>query len=450
VRKKIFVLGIASLIILGIFGCSKNKFKLTSSQPTDIPYYNLANDTCFVCHNVSTLKKTMDTELGTEIVPLYVNREKFSRSIHRANRCVDCHADIVWDNVKKEHPIVPKYYGGWANFSAEDIIQGRNYYTKASVSCVNCHTDQSEFFSSQHYLIKDIKNSRMEINIYNGIEIGKDYIGNEAKCGKCHLTCATCHFKGEKAQEATGEITDFWSQLLKGEKIGVDGLTNWAIDWTTNVEAHTFATGEELRSSNDLCRICHTGFYTNYEQKGYYHPDGFLYWDSLVSQGVNKYPQFEELQFLFGNIYVNTGIPNLDSLYSDISNEGHSIKKGKCLDCHNNSPAQIHSLALPSCKDNGCHPGIAFKKAGLHQDIVCVACHDATMEPWREPNLGGKVDTVKVAAVKNNKVINWHSHMIIKPDGVNTNYCERKCHNPETGRRIGAHFSRPHTGTIHK
>ncbi|MDP3025955.1 MAG: hypothetical protein Q8O10_10545, partial [candidate division Zixibacteria bacterium] len=60
--KKTIIIGATLLILIAIAGCTKNKFKLTRSQPTDIPYYNLVNDTCFVCHNVSTLKKTIGNE----------------------------------------------------------------------------------------------------------------------------------------------------------------------------------------------------------------------------------------------------------------------------------------------------------------------------------------------------------------------------------------------------
>lgn len=438
-RRKLVTLGMVGLIILGVTGCSKNKFKLTRSEPTDIPYYNPSNDTCFVCHTVSTLKKT----IGNETVPLYVNREKFARSTHRANRCVDCHTDITFH---KGHSEIPKSYGGWVNLGAEDTSQTINYTTKASIACVNCHTHQLGFLSSQHYLIEDINNSYQETNKRNGIKVGRDY--DVAKCAKCHLTCSTCHFKGQKVQTITGEITDYWSDLLLNgitNSILYNGLTNWAIDWTTNVEAHDFATGEELENSSDLCRVCHTGMYTNYKGRGYYVPKDSLDMDSVVSQGVYKYPQYEELKFLFGNIPVNTGIPSLDNLYAPdtITNDDHAIKK--CLDCHNHSPAEIHSLALPSCKDNGCHPEKIIEISEPHSDVACVACHDATMNVWRDPKSGNKV---RVAAIIDNKVINWHSHMLIKPDGEKTNFCDRRCHNAETDG-VGAPHSHSYTGTIH-
>jgi len=216
-----------------ILGCSKNKFKLTQSQPADIPYYNLSNDTCYVCHNTPSLKKSV----GTETVPLYVDREKFARSTHRTIRCLDCHTDIVFN---KGHSEVPKDYGGWAALGSEDTSLTISYTTKASVSCVNCHTGKSEFLSSQHYLIEGIKSSQREV--YNSIEIGSDY--DKGKCGKCHLTCATCHFKSMMVRtisgwDELGDITDYWSELLKGDEVPDFG--DWSIVWTANVEAHTFA-----------------------------------------------------------------------------------------------------------------------------------------------------------------------------------------------------------------
>ena len=442
--KKILFVGLVLLILLVIAGCTKNKFKITRSQPTDIPYYNPVNDSCFICHNVSTLKKTITTSLGEETVPLYVNRDKFARSLHRSQNCQDCHTDIV---LHKGHPDVPKTYGGWANFSAEvsvdstDALPTRNYTTQASIACANCHTDHADFLSSQHYLIGKIKSSHAEQ--FGGIQIGKDY--DKAKCGKCHLTCATCHFKGEMTQKRSGEITTLWSQLLTGDQdtAVANELTEWAIDWTTNVEAHDFRTGEELESSNDMCRVCHTGYYTKYNMTGYYHPDNLQDFDSLVSQGVEKYPQYEERRLVKGDIGVNTRFPALDSLYDEVRNRG-VMRTYKCIYCHD----QIHSLTPISC--NKCH-SVSFNDFGYypyipHLDVACVACHDATMNVWRDPDSG---DTVKVAAVKDNKVLNWHSHMLIKPDGVNTNFCDRRCHNPVVGPTIGAPWTYHHTGDIH-
>jgi hypothetical protein len=433
-RRKLVTLGVISLIILGINGCSKNKFKLVRSQPTDIPYYNPVNDTCFICHNVSTLKKTITTSLGEETVPLYVNRDKFARSTHRGQNCQDCHTDIV---LHKGHPDVPKTYGGWANFSAEDTLLTRNYTTQAAIACPTCH-GRSSFLSSQHYLIGKIKASHA--GEFSGIQIGRDY--DKAKCGKCHLTCATCHFKGTRIQQSPGDITDFWSVLLTGGSVSdVDGMTNWSIDWTTNVESHDFAVAEDLESSNDLCRMCHTGYYTSDSTTGYYHFTiaDTLNWVSLISQGVEKYPQYEEWRFLKGDISIITGTnPSLDSIYARIENSYHYSRE--CIDCHN----EIHSLTPINCLK--CHNNKLIPRGEKHSDIACVACHDATMNVWRDPDAD---DTVRVAAIKNNKVVNWHSHLLIKPDDETTDFCDRKCHNPETGRRIGAPWSEHHHGSVH-
>lgn len=438
-RSRLFTLGVISLIILGVTGCSKNKSRLTRSQSTDIPYYNPVNDTCFICHNVSTLKKTITTSLGEETIPLYVNRDKFARSLHRGQNCQDCHTDVV---LHKGHPDVPKTYGGWANFSVEDTLLTRNYTTQAAITCANCHTDHADFLSSQHYLIGKIKASHA--GEVSGIQIGRDY--DKAKCGKCHLTCATCHFKGTRIQQSPGDVTDFWSVLLTGGSAPeADGMTNWSIDWTTNVESHDFAKAEDLEGSNGLCRLCHTGYYTSYNSTGYYPVDTVGNYQSLVSQGIQKYSQYEEWRFLKGDISVMTGTnPSLDSIYSRIGNSNHYSLK--CIDCHD----KIHSLTLITCKK--CH-SVFFNKFGYtfapHLDVDCVACHDATMNVWRvNYSIFPRADTVRVAAVKDNKVIEWHSHMLIKPEEGDS-FCDRKCHNPETASRIGATPSKGYSGNIH-
>lgn len=446
--KKTIIIGVALLILIAIGGCTKNKFKLTRSQPTDIPYYNPVNDTCFICHNVSTLKKTITTSLGAETVPLYVNRDKFARSLHRGKNCQDCHTDIV---LHKGHPDVPKTYGGWANFSAEDTLLTRNYTTHAAIACANCHTDHADFLSSQHYLIGRIKSSHMEINQDNGLQIGKDY--DKAKCGKCHLTCATCHFKGVWIRKTYGvEVTDLWSQLLNGQsEQAADDMTNWAIDWTANVESHDFNVAEDLQNSNALCGLCHTGYYTSYNTTGYYHATikDTLNWVSLVSQGIQKYPQYEEWSFLSGNITVNSGIGYLDdTVYNVVRNESHYGRL--CLDCHNQQPADIHALSIPRCQN--CHD-VSFNKFGNsiapHQDIGCEACHGASLGVFRvQYSIIPPADTVRAAVIKDNKAIDWRSHMIINLEEM-PNFCYRKCHNPVTGPTIGAPWTGSHSGNIH-
>jgi len=429
VRKKIPILWVAVLILLAIAGCTKNKFKLTRSEPTDIPFYNPVNDTCFICHNVSTLKKTIQTSPVAEIVPLYVNRDKFARSLHRGQSCQECHTDIV---LHKGHPDVPKTYGGWANFSAEDTLLTRNYTTQAAIACPNCH-GRSSFLSSQHYLIGKITASHSEP--MNGTQIGRDY--DKAKCGKCHLTCATCHFKGVWIRKTYGvEVTDLWSQLLNGQsEQAADDMTNWAIDWTANVESHDFAIAEDLSSSNDLCRMCHTGYYTGYNVTGYYHPDNQTDFDSIVSQGIQKYPKYEEWTFLSGNILVDVAAsyPVLDSIYKKVRNSDHYSMK--CVNCHD----QIHSLTPITCLK--CHPDKLISPDQEHSGIGCEACHDATMKPFRViDSVFPFSSTVRAAAIKDNKVIDWRSHMIVNPDSTlgKPDFCVYKCHNPVGQRTVGA------------
>jgi hypothetical protein len=427
VSKKTIIIGVTLLILIAIAGCTKNKFKLTRSEPTDIPYYNPVNDTCFICHNVSTLKKTIQTSPVTETVPLYVNRDKFARSLHRGQSCQDCHTDIV---LHKGHPDVPKTYGGWANFSAEDTLLTRNYTTQAAIACPKCH-GRSSFLSSQHYLIGKITASRAETP--DGIQIGRDY--DKAKCGKCHLTCATCHFKGEIQRSAIGEVTDYWSQLLNGIQIpDADSLTNWWVDWTTNVESHDFNIAEDLTSSNDMCRVCHTGYYTQYDLRGY--PDSdTLVSTPIVSQGIQKYPKYEEWTFLSGNILMDVAAsnPTLDSIYKEVRNSHHYSMK--CVDCHD----RIHSLTPITCLQ--CHPEKLIPSGVEHSDVGCEACHDATMKTFRVI-YSRDSSVVRAAAIRDNKVIDWRSHLIVNPMTVSPDnildFCRRKCHNPIGEGMVGA------------
>jgi hypothetical protein len=216
-----------------------------------------------------------------------------------------------------------------------------------------------------------------------------------------------------------------------------DEMTNWAIDWTANVESHDFAIAEDLTGSNDLCRMCHTGYYTSYNSTGYYPVDTVGNYQSLISQGIQKYPKYEEWSFLSGNISVMTGTSPLDSIYAEVRNSDHYSMK--CIDCHD----RIHSLTRITCLNNDCHEhdGKAFQPGTLHSDVGCEACHDATMSAWRkEYRVFPIADTVRTAAVRDNEVIDWRSHMIVNPTktlGI-PEFCIYKCHNPVGQGTVGA------------
>jgi nitrate/TMAO reductase-like tetraheme cytochrome c subunit len=66
------------------------------------------NSLCFECHSDENLtKKSTDNVLQIEITEsLYVDKDKFQKSIHNSNgiTCMDCHADIEELNWDEEIP----------------------------------------------------------------------------------------------------------------------------------------------------------------------------------------------------------------------------------------------------------------------------------------------------------------------------------------------------------
>src|SRR5262245_47883951 len=53
---------------------------------------DLSNDVCLSCHNDPELVKELP---GGKKVSVFVNEEKFKKSVHGANDCISCHADIT-------------------------------------------------------------------------------------------------------------------------------------------------------------------------------------------------------------------------------------------------------------------------------------------------------------------------------------------------------------------
>ncbi|MDP1678384.1 MAG: T9SS type A sorting domain-containing protein [Bacteroidota bacterium] len=392
----------------------------------------VANSTCYQCHSTNiSLKKTITLTNGTqEFVPLYVDSTKYKVSKHSFLLCVQCHTDIT-DANKLSH-LLTKQYGGWARFSAKNdtVIatkeKTRNYTTVAALSCNKngCHATQAAFDSSTHHLT--YKQKHASVRSVNGESVGEAYVNND--CNRCHTTCATCHFKATVKQFTAGDILTIWDSLqIKGDgaeplKTQSNDLTQYQMDWTTNVESHTFLNGDSLRANNDVCQSCHIG---------YYKPpmNGFL---SLESPFPKAY---------------GTNIRRHPQLQEGIQSAVH--KNLKCANCH----TDVHSVPGTRKVDwqtegdvicQKCHVGQGHSTFGAyaqHKTVDCISCHfrgfvktsgQVGHDVWRLENK--PTGRVRPLAMKYNEAVSWYPHNIEKPN--KTTSCANKCH--YQGNLIGA------------
>jgi hypothetical protein len=377
----------------------------------------ITNAQCFACHSNPTLQKTVEVSGGTEIVPLYVNAVLYTANTHGALLCVDCHTDITPANLYTHAAggtnALQKNYGSWARFSKSDTTvntdgfpKTRNYYTAASLSCSQsgCHTSKSEFTNSRHHTIWRLKNSHTKT--VNGEIVGEDY---DKTCSRCHTTCGTCHFKATKYQKVTGDILAIWDSLQtlgEGPFPNAAAMTEWSMDWTTNIESHEFVTPEQLSADNDVCRSCHVGYYRP-ATYGYLSEDPP--YPTANGTSIKRHPQYYEL--LQSNAH---GTQSCATCHIDV----HSYPDGDfdwqvdgdviCQDCHTmtNHYAQHTTVDCISCHATG------FAKS------VGQNGHDV----WRWP----VNNRVRPLAVKYKEALNWYPHNIEKPDA--TTSCTAICH----------------------
>lgn len=383
-----------------------------------LTYGQIARQQCYVCHSNTTFSKTITLTSGaTETVPLYIDSTKYNVSLHRNLLCVQCHTDITQANLYSHSGTnsLQKTYGGWARFSAKNdtIIAGsertRNYYTAAAMSCNKngCHAQHTAFDSSTHHVTW--RQRQAHVHTVNGESVGEAYANND--CNRCHTSCATCHFKTNRVQKISGDVLAIWDSLqLFGDTGSLSrsgGLTEYAMDWTVNVESHTFYTGDSLRATNSICQSCHLG---------YYKPpmNGFLSEDPPYPKAwgtnIRRHPQTQELKL----------------------GQAHSSKT--CAQCHSNVhtyPGREHNWQNEGdVKCQTCHT--MTNHYPQHSTVDCISCHftgfdrskgQNAHDVWRWPEASNRV---RPLVMKYNEAINWYPHNIVKPD-ANT-ACASKCH----------------------
>lgn len=385
----------------------------------------ITKEQCFVCHANPSLQKTITVSGGTETVPLYVDSTLYNVGTHRTLDCDKCHTDITSSNLYT-HPnggtnSLNKTYGSWARFSKSDTTlngdgspRTRNYYTTASMSCAQggCHTTKSTFASTRHHTIWRLKQSHLKT--VNGESVGEAY---DKTCSRCHTTCATCHFKTTKVQKYVGDVLTIWDSLQtlgEGPFPNAAAMTEWAMDWTTNVVSHEFVTVVQMQSSNEICRSCHVGYYRP-ATYGYLSEDPP--YPTANGTSIKRHPQFYEWS------------------------KSSAHKTNFCANCH----TDVHSYpdgdfdwqTQGDAKCQNCHT--MTDHYTNHTTVDCISCHffgfaksvgQNGHDVWRWP----VNNRVRPLAVKYKEALSWYPHNIEKPDSITV--CGFKCH--YTGNLLGA------------
>jgi len=415
------------------------------------------------CHGDVNLRKTIVKVDGTrEFIPLYVDRAQYAASVHKDQKCEACHTDINASG--GAHGPVAKTYGGWARLgdkqavetiSTNEIPRTRNYYTAASRSCVTCHSNHPDFANSAHVTIFKHRNARIDPALRSAAQaafpldtigtLGEDYVAGD--CNRCHTSCATCHFKSTIKRLTAGNPIDFWNgnQTAYPTAGWNDKMTEFEMDWTTNVASHDFRRGSYFKAEKDpegVCEACHTGFYKPAKDSYYWADAAKTVVKKVKATEIKRHPQLYELMISGMNSPVLTG--------------GSSPHAGfACADCH----VGLHSLpGLPYEWDDEvgggdvkcitCHAvphGLSALKAaidlhhdGTGTDVACVGCHafgmgrdfdiaNGVLAPTSsDVFLDPETNQVRPVARKQGVAVPWYPHnwQTLNP-AVD---CANKCH----------------------
>lgn len=443
----------------------------------------VTNATCLSanCHGKASLVKTIvRTDAGKEgveeTIPLYVDKTKFSATVHGGQRCVSCHSDINASG--GAHGPVAKTYGGWARFSAKqavetiatnEITRTRNYITAASRSCVTCHSNHIDFENSAHATIFKMRNAvvdtglkAMAVTTFPSDTIGtlgESYAVGD--CNRCHAACSTCHFKSSIKRAVAGDPVAFWDGNMTSYPTASwnDKMTEFEMDWTTNIASHEFRAGSYFQNDTEkVCEACHTGLYK--PAKAAY------YWKDAAKTTVGK-------------VKATDGKRHMQTYELLISGAGSSVLTGgtntahaamTCAQCHGGLVGNLHALpGLPylwdvkgdvQCTD--CHSAVHITSivpphidGSLGVKVACVGCHafgmardfmfaskvadDGSTDVFLDP----KSNQVRPVINKHGIAEPWYPHnwQILNPGAGRIDPagdCARKCH--YTGNPVGATY----------
>jgi len=368
------VVVLASAIALA--GCSGSDGAAGTPGAPGLPGASgeVTNATCLSadCHGRATLAKNIVLASGSvETVPLYVDNAKFTATVHGAQRCVSCHSDI--NAAGGAHGPVDKTYGGWARFSAKQAVETiatneiprtRNYITAASRSCATCHSNHTDFANSAHATIYKLREASVDAGLKIAAQaafpldtvgtLGENYAVGD--CNRCHAACSTCHFKSDVKRAVAGNPLQWWDRVQTNDDATSDEvkMTEFSMDWTTNVVSHEFRKGSYFQNDTEqVCEACHTGYYR--PAKVAYNWADAAKTTVLKVKATNGRRHMQAYELMLSGIGINNP--------GNITGGDNTAHAGfTCADCHKG----LHAL-----------PGLAYSW-DAKGDVQCTTCHATT------------------------------------------------------------------------
>jgi predicted CXXCH cytochrome family protein len=409
---------------------------------------------CFACHGNAATAPQMTVSYTdsntsatfTTTVNLFVDPIQYARSTHGGIECLVCHVGM---SPVPPHN-APRAYGGWGAIwplndtitstspgtTDADVNHTLNYYVVPAAACLRCHGTPTlmGFLNSKHLNDNDrawlpsatspwsaVPRQATFPAALGGIQINEDY--NKVDCQLCHIgsNCGTCHFKSPVGQQSPGDAWTAWSTYDAGPDYATKlaQINRW-LDWTQNIASHNFNTAANLKTSNDVCSVCHSGFSdTPFAATAY--PQPYDLANTVAGTSYDGHSENDEVALSaqrgihFSGTFKNPPLLNTPMF---------------CTDCH----VDTHTSNLPQTLSMGwdtrqsptkcinCHADKVFAPNSLHADVDCTGCHDAELPVIRDAT----TNMVIPFRVDVNIVKTFPSHNIIH--GIDID-CATKCHN---------------------
>lgn len=359
-KLKVFLLIAAALVLF-----------LSAAKADEGDQTDLSNQACRDCHGDPGLTK----EINGKPLPLFVDAQKYSKSVHADLDCVSCHADIT----EITHP--------------ESLRK---------VDCIGCHADETDIYlKSSHGKAYTQKISEAPDCV--ACHGKHDILPKSDPASRTHplhqiAVCTSCHLNPRiagKYRLPTADKIEAYKSGVHGKGILESGLLVSA-NCVTCHSAHNVRAKMDPESTiywskiPQLCGTCHLGILEHFQESEHgklwmkKSPQGPGCITCHGAHGIKDPVAFEfqmEIPNLCGRCHTIQGRTYKDNFHGQVTALGF-IQAATCADCHT-----AHKNLHKADPRSTVHPSNLQKTCGACHGIVSAAyiTYDPHMNPL-DPN----------------------------------------------------------------
>lgn len=317
-----------------------------------------SNSDCLACHD----DKTLTMERGGKLISLYVDSEKFEKSVHGSLSCVDCHIGFNPDEITHKDKIEPVDCSTCHDKEVGDFSSSKHF---KKINCLSCHGNAHEIvkFSRLDLIAKCSSCHEEEFEDFKTSVHFK--FKNGADCISCHGyhsikftssdVCLACHIDKKIVRE-NQELVLKYKESVHAKYVNCSDCHTGHKILRSNDPSSTVASLNVAR----VCEKCHKEVSENYFNSE--HGKAFL-------------SRFESSPTCT-DCHGEHDIMRVTSSKSKIS-RANEVKI--CLNCHLDNPdvkgRMTHSSSFIASYEESVHGRLYH--SGNQEAAVCSDCHGA-------------------------------------------------------------------------